>query len=116
MLLARSSGVHSLWALHRFLRSGVRVRTGDFSGEQGYALIPPGKTFIHSTNAPVDIRHGCAMDFAVLGDAKLVFRPFVEAVRGRTDGTPGATEEGQVALLEFMCSRERARPYLRALR
>ena len=56
--------------------------------------IPSGKTIIHCTNAPVDIGKGYAVDHAVLGDAKLVLRQFVEAVRDLTDGEPVASGDG----------------------
>jgi len=59
--------------------------------------IPPGKTIIHSTNAPIDIGKDYSVDFAVLGDAKLVLLQFMEAARDRTNGTPVAPADGPAA-------------------
>ena len=56
--------------------------------------IPPGKTIVHCTNAPVDMGKGYTIDHAVLGDAKLVLRQFIEAAHDLTNGTPVAPADG----------------------
>jgi acetolactate synthase-1/2/3 large subunit len=43
--------------------------------------IPPGKTFIHATNDERDLNKNYATDYPILGDARLVLRQFIEAVR-----------------------------------
>jgi acetolactate synthase-1/2/3 large subunit len=56
--------------------------------------IPPGKTVIHATNAPVDIGKSYDPDIAILGDARLVLRQFIDAAKDLTSGTAVAPEDG----------------------
>lgn len=60
------------------------------------ANIPPGKTIIHATNDERDINKHYAADYPLLGDAKLLLRQFIEAVRDLLGGTR-ARGDGPVA-------------------
>jgi thiamine pyrophosphate-dependent acetolactate synthase large subunit-like protein len=44
-------------------------------------ILPYSKKFIHATNDPRDLYKGYEMDVAVVGDAKLVLRQLIDAVR-----------------------------------
>jgi acetolactate synthase-1/2/3 large subunit len=46
-----------------------------------FAGVPPGKTIIHATNDERDLNKHYNSDFPILGDAKLVLRQFIEAVK-----------------------------------
>jgi acetolactate synthase-1/2/3 large subunit len=48
--------------------------------------IPPGKTVIHATNDERDLNKNYAADFPILGDARLVLRQCLEAVRDLKPG------------------------------
>src|SRR3989440_7049953 len=53
------------------------------------ASIPAGKTLIHATNDERDLNKNYAADYPLLGDARLVLRQFIEAVKalgGRPTG------------------------------
>ncbi len=45
------------------------------------AAIPPGKVIIHATNDERDINKDYSADYPILGNAKLVLRQFIEAVK-----------------------------------
>jgi acetolactate synthase-1/2/3 large subunit len=45
--------------------------------------IPPGKVIIHATNNAEDINKNYRADYPIIGDAKLVLRQFIEAVKER---------------------------------
>lgn len=54
-----------------------------------FAGVPPGKTIIHATNDERDLNKHYNSDFPILGDAKLVLRQFIEAVKdSRMNKTP----------------------------
>ncbi len=44
-------------------------------------ILPYGKKFIHATNDPRDLYKGYEMDIGIIGDAKLVLRQLIDAVR-----------------------------------
>jgi acetolactate synthase I/II/III large subunit len=50
--------------------------------------IPAGKTIIHATNNERDLNKNYPADHPILGDAKLVLRQFVDAVRDRVGARP----------------------------
>ena len=50
------------------------------------AAIPPGKVIIHATNDERDINKQYAVDYPLLGDAKLVLRQFVEVAKDLLGG------------------------------
>ena len=55
------------------------------------ASIPAGKTIIHATNDERDLHKSYAADHPLLGDARLVLRQFIEAVKDQ-GGRPGGRE------------------------
>ena len=58
--------------------------------------IPAGKTIIHATNDERDLHKSYPADYPILGDAKLVLRQFIEAVKsqgGRPAGREGVRAE-----------------------
>ena len=59
------------------------------------ATIPPGKIIIHATNDERDINKHYLADYPILGDAKLVLRQFVEAVKDLL-GTRKSNSDGSV--------------------
>jgi acetolactate synthase-1/2/3 large subunit len=70
---------HYLQASDTFLCIGTSLTLHNISS----AMVPKGKTIIHATNDPVDINKDYTVDHAVVGDAKLVLKQLVEAVRDR---------------------------------
>jgi acetolactate synthase-1/2/3 large subunit len=66
------------------------------------APIPAGKTIIHATNDERDVNKHYPADYPILGDAKPVFRQFIEAVKGelgnkkrQADGTATEIKKGK---------------------
>jgi len=60
------------------------------------ASIPSGKVLIHATNDERDLNKSYAADHPLLGDARLVIRQFIEAIRslgGRPAGREGTRAE-----------------------
>jgi acetolactate synthase I/II/III large subunit len=55
------------------------------------ASIPVGKTLIHATNDERDLNKSYPVDYPLLGDARLVLRQFIEAVKGQ-GGRPAGRE------------------------
>src|SRR5262247_3097913 len=55
------------------------------------ASIPTGKTLIHATNDERDLNKSYAADYPLLGDARLVLRQFIEAVKSQ-GGRPAGRE------------------------
>ena len=53
------------------------------------ASIPAGKTLIHATNDERDLNKSYAADYPLLGDARLVLRQFIEAVKDQGGRPPG---------------------------
>src|SRR5262245_39626919 len=53
------------------------------------ASIPVGKTIIHATNDERDLNKNYAADYPLLGDARLVLRQFIEAVKDQGGRPPG---------------------------
>ena len=45
--------------------------------------IPPGKVMVHATNDERDVNKYYATDYPIIGDAKLVIRQFIEAIKDR---------------------------------
>jgi len=60
--------------------------------------IPAGKTLIHATNDERDLNKSYVADYPLLGDARLVLRQFIEAVKSQGGRPPG--REGVGAELE----------------
>ena len=61
------------------------------------ASIPAGKTLIHATNDERDLNKNYAADHPLLGDAKLVLRQFIEAVKDQ-GGRPAGRESVRAEL------------------
>ena len=53
------------------------------------ASIPSGKTLIHATNDERDLNKNYAADYPLLGDARLVLRQFIEALKSQGGRPPG---------------------------
>ena len=66
--------------------------------------IPAGKTIIHATNDERDLNKNYPADHPILGDAKLVLRQFIDAVKDLIE--PGPPRPGAVAS-EVRQARER---------
>jgi acetolactate synthase-1/2/3 large subunit len=61
------------------------------------ASIPAGKILIHATNDERDLNKSYAADYPLLGDARLVLRQFIEAVRAQ-GGRPAGRERVRAEL------------------
>jgi acetolactate synthase-1/2/3 large subunit len=59
--------------------------------------IPAGKTLIHATNDERDLNKSYAADYPLLGDARLVLRQFIEAVKSQ-GGSPAGRESVRAEL------------------
>ncbi len=68
------------------------------------AVMPPGKVMIQATNDPRDINKDYAIEYPIIGDAKLVLRQLIEAVKDRLGGR-GRAGDGAVAQ-EISAARE----------
>ena len=58
--------------------------------------IPPGKTMVQATNDPMDINKDYAIDYPVIGDARLVLGQLIEAVTDRL-GSTKRSDNGDMA-------------------
>lgn len=58
--------------------------------------MPRDKTIIHATLDPLDVNKDLAVDYALLGDARLTLESLVEAVRDRLGGQPRGRQEAVV--------------------
>jgi acetolactate synthase-1/2/3 large subunit len=61
------------------------------------ASIPAGKTLIHATNDERDLNKSYAADYPLLGDARLVLRQFIEALKA-LGGRPAGREDVRAEL------------------
>jgi acetolactate synthase-1/2/3 large subunit len=70
-------------AVHHFLpRADLVFGVGCSFTKHGMSTtIPAGKTFIHVTNDERDLNKNYAVEYPILGDAKLVLRQFIDAAR-----------------------------------
>jgi acetolactate synthase-1/2/3 large subunit len=59
--------------------------------------IPPGKVLIHATNDERDLNKNYAADYPLLGDARLVLRQFIDAVKAQ-GGRPAGRERVRTEL------------------
>ena len=67
--------------------------------------IPSGKTFIHTTNDPIDIDKDYYTDYPVIGDAKLVLQQFIEACK---DLQSPSTDQDDSKVVEEIASVRKA--------
>ena len=67
-----------------------------FSRHNMSTKIPPGKVIIHATNDEGDINKNYAVNYPIIGDARLVLAQFIEAVKDHL-GNQGRRGKGVVA-------------------
>jgi len=67
-----------------------------FSRHSMSAKIPAGKTIIHATADADDVNKNYFADYPIVGDAKLVLRQFIEAMKERL-GKQGQKGDGKIA-------------------
>jgi acetolactate synthase-1/2/3 large subunit len=83
--------------LHYLREADVVFGIGCSFTRHGMAVtIPAGKTLIHATNDERDLNKSYAVDHPLLGDARLVLRQFIEAIKsqgGRPAGREGVRAE-----------------------
>jgi acetolactate synthase-1/2/3 large subunit len=78
--------------LHYLREADVVFGIGCSFTRHGMATtIPAGKTLIHATNDERDLNKSYAADYPLLGDARLVLRQFIEAVKSQ-GGCPAGRE------------------------
>ena len=95
--LSLGTGSHTTTGpVHHFLqRADVVFGVGcSFTRTLFGVDIPPGKVMVHSTNDPADVNKDYLIDYAVIGDAKLVLRELLDEIERRAQTTdPGKAEE-----------------------
>ena len=70
--------------VHFLQRADVIFGIGtSFTRHNQTTTVPPGKTIIHATNDPRDINKDYDVSYPIIGDARLVLRQFIEAVKDR---------------------------------
>ena len=83
--------------LHYLREADVVFGIGCSFTRHGMATaIPAGKTIIHATNDERDLNKSYVADYPLLGDARLVLRQFIEAIKsqgGRPAGREGVRAE-----------------------
>ena len=83
--------------LHYLREADVVLGIGcSFTRHGMAATIPAGKTIIHATNDERDLHKSYVADHPLLGDARLVLRQFIEAIKsqgGRPAGREGVRAE-----------------------
>jgi acetolactate synthase-1/2/3 large subunit len=78
--------------LHYLREADVVLGIGcSFTRHGMAATIPAGKTIIHATNDERDLNKSYVADHPLLGDARLVLRQFIEAIRSQ-GGRPAGRE------------------------
>ena len=84
--------------VHFLNKSDVLLGVGSSFTRHGIstAMIPPGKVMIQVTNDEADINKNYSVDHPIIGDAQLVLRQLIEAVRDRLGGKSRSTD-GAVA-------------------
>jgi acetolactate synthase-1/2/3 large subunit len=92
-LAVEASGPSTTLGVHRFLmRADLVCGVGCSFTQTNFAVpIPPGKRLVHTTNDEDAINKDYRCDFPVLGDAKLVLRQLLEALKTQA-GAPRAVD------------------------
>jgi len=92
------AGASATWQAVHFVReSDVIFGAGaSLAKHQMSANLPAGKAMVQLTNDESDLNRNYAIDYPLLGDAKLVLRQLIEAVRERltTSVTPAKAGDG----------------------
>ncbi len=95
--LGSASGVMNRPVYHFLKKADLVFAVGtSLTRHSMTAPIPAGKTLIQATDDPIDIGKNYDVDFPVIGDARLVLRQFIAAVREllngkcRSDRSPAA--------------------------
>jgi len=97
LALGSGSGVMSRPVYHFLGRADVVFAIGTGLTRHGMAAtVPPGKTIIHATNDERDLNKNYRTEHPILGDAKLVLRQFIDAVKDLRGGK-GDTRDRAVA-------------------
>ena len=82
LALGSGSGVMSRSVYHFMNQADVVFGIGTSLTKHGMVMsVPAGKTLIHATNSSIDLDKNYAVDYPILGDAKLVLQQFVEACK-----------------------------------
>ena len=82
LALGSGSGVMSRPVYHFMSKADVVFGIGTSLTKHGMVMnVPAGKTLIHATNSTIDLDKNYAVDYPILGDAKLVLQQFVEACK-----------------------------------
>jgi acetolactate synthase I/II/III large subunit len=82
LALGSGSGVMSRPVYHFMSQADVVFGIGTSLTKHGMVMnVPTGKTLIHATNSSLDLDKNYAVDYPILGDAKLVLQQFVEACK-----------------------------------
>ena len=84
--LGTASGVGPAPAYHYLRQADVVFAVGCSLTRHNitFAGIPGGKTIIHATNDERDLNKHYTSDYPIIGDAKLVLRQFIEALKDAT--------------------------------
>ena len=98
LALGSGTGVMSGTVRHFVSRADVMFGIGSSFTKHGMCMnIPPGKTMIQATNDPRDINKDYAIDYPIVGDAKLVLGQMIDACKdivgnSRSGDQAGANE------------------------
>ena len=80
--LGSGSGVMNRACFQFVSKADVVLGIGASFTRHGMSMPIPGrKTIIHATNDPIDIDKNYAVDYPIIGDAKLVLRQFIDACK-----------------------------------
>jgi len=97
LALGSGSGVMSRPVVHFLGRADVIFAIGTSLTRHGMATtVPPGKVIIHATNDERDLHKNYRTEYPILGDARLVLRQVIDAVKDLRRGQ-GQAQAGAVA-------------------